>query len=41
MMDKGCCTSEDYMLEESDNVIKDDNKISDLFNYFLSTVYYG
>ena len=30
--DKGHCTSDDYMLEENKDLIKDDKKVSNLFN---------
>ena len=36
--DKGHCTSEDYMLEENDDLIKDDKKISNLFNDFFVNI---
>ena len=36
--DKGHCTTEDYMLEENDDLIKDDKKISNLFNDFFVNI---
>ena len=36
--DKGHCTSEDYMLEENNDLIKDDKKISNLFNDFFVNI---
>ena len=35
MTDKGHCKTEDHMLEENDDLIKDDKNISNLFNNFF------